>query len=236
VNGLDPSGLQLCLEQNPDLEELEVYENAFISYFEGGMSTALPFELKKFSIFDHMNTDPYLDGEFPAEGWNGAARINLIKFLESQASSLQSLHMDACCAEDLRRILQVLPTLKCLEVNKLHGNVAKLKLTDNSSITSFAAMKIDDQLLHAVIANLKNLKSLFISNLKTHQFMYIARNACQLENFCYFWASATEKIHGSFVDLKLLHRRFCETDESLTASSFIIQMMKREMFLNLFEK
>lgn len=209
VNGLDPEGLILCLQQNPLLEELKLFENSWISYFFRDISVALPFKLKKLTIADHFNTESVLQpGEFPAPQWDNISRINFKKLLKSQASSLQSLSIDSCFAEDLNGILKCLPALQCLEVNRIIGDVSKLSLESYSNIRTFTAASISDNLLHAIIGSFKNLHSLSINKLKTHQFFFIARHARNLQNFTYFWASETEKKYGNLIELNHLYQKY----------------------------
>lgn len=229
VNGLDSKVLQSCLEQNPHLEELELYENSFVSYFNQRFESH-PFVLKKLSIFDHLETMHWISGEFAASTWNAADRLNFTSFLAQQADSLRSLHIEYCFAEDLHRILRTLPGLRCLEVNSLIGEPTKLRLKTNQSITTFLTKSADDQYLHTFIATFKNLSSLFINNLKTHQFFYIMSNAKALKFFGYFWASATEKKHGNFIDLKKLYTR---SHAGETCRNVIIQAMKKEKFIEM---
>lgn len=233
INGLDPNELLPCLKQNPFLEKLVLYENSFISYFDHDLSSELPFKLRTLAVLDHINTDLIMYQEFPAALWDGKARVNFMKFLKSQRSNLTSLHMDLCFAEDLNRILKMLPALKSLEVNQLTGDLSKLSLDNYCNIATFIATKISDQLLTAVIASFSNMKSIFIENLRTHQFSNIIRNAHNLENFCYFWASKSEKVHGSFVNLKYFYGRL-EIHEA-SCSIIDIQIMKKKVFLEMME-
>lgn len=234
VNGLDPKELLLCLQQNPCLEELVLYENAFISYFNEDIASELPFKLRKLAIFDHLNTELVLDGEFPADEWDGIGRINFMKFLKAQGSDLKSLHMDLCFAEDLKRILKMLPALECLEVNRLTGDLSKLSLVTNFNVTTFIATKVSDQLLNVVCTSFRNLKSIFIENIKTQQFLYIIRNAHRLNQFCYFWASKTEKVNGSFVDLKNFYQRTENFEPS--CSTIDIRVMKKSPYIEMIAK
>lgn len=233
VNGLDPNALLSCLQHNPFLEELVLYENAFTSYFEQDISHELPFNLTKFGIFDHINTELVLDGEFPTETWDCKARINFLKFLKTQELSLTSLHMDSCFAEDLGKVVKMFPALECLELNKLIGDTSKLRLAENSSITTLIGTKFPDQLITAIVTSFKKLKSMFIDTLKTHQFFYIVRNAEELEHFCYFWASKTETFHGSCVLLESIYRP--DLFESSRAN-IKIEFMRKTDFLKMIEK
>lgn len=230
VNGLDPATLLRCLVQNPELQELTLVENAFISYFHEDFSVALPFELKKLSIRDHVGTGFYLDGEFPAELWDAQPRLNFLQLLKSQPT-IESLHMDVCFAADLRRILSALPALKCLEVSRIVGE-QELKLGRNVSVASFVTLNASDPLLHTLSACFVNLTSLFIFNLKTHQFFFIIRNFRHLRNFGYFWASASEKFQGNYVDLKAFYNRITKSDPTIKAN-IKVQVMKKENFLQM---
>ena len=230
VNGFDPRQFLATLQKTPCLEQLLLYENSFISYFDQDMSPNLPFRLKKLGIYDHFNTKLVLCREFPAEIWDNKARINFMKFINVQSIELKSLHMDSCASEDLKKILKMLPALEILEVNRLTGDLSKLKLMNNKKITTFIATKVIDQLLNEVIANFPNLKSIFIGNVKTHQFFNIIRNAKRLEKFCYFWAAKSEKIHGSFINLK----KFYQQTESIE-SVIDFQIMKKETFIGMIE-
>lgn len=233
VNGLDPDGLLPCLQQNPQLEELTLYENSFISYFDRNLSLKLPFSLKKFSIFDHLSTNLPLQGEFPASRWNPRARLNFFKFLKTQASSLTSLHMDVCFAEDLNYIIKLLPLLECLEVNNIYGDLTKLHLEKNESIERFIASAngINSFLLYAIVASCVNLQSMFVFKLQVNQFLFVTRFACKLSKFGYFWALATGKTFGNSVNLKALHLNMVQVDEGINPHLFV-QVMDKKAFVN----
>lgn len=208
---------------------MTLYENAFISYFDQELPE-LAFKLKKLAIFDHLSTDLKLDGEFPARHWDARVRISFMKFLKSQGSGLKLLQLSVCFAEDLKRMLKLLPNLECLVVNQFAGDLTRLNLGNNNSITAFATTTVSDQLLNGIIASCSNLKSIFIENLRTHQFFNIVRNANQLKQFCYFWASRTEKVNGNFVNLKRFYER-CEKCR-LTID---VQEMKKKTFIEMIE-
>lgn len=234
VNGIDSSALLTCLQQNPELEEVAVYENAFIKYFEDDWSLSMPFRLKKFSMLDHVHTNLHLKGEFPADQWNNLERVNLMKFVKSQASSLQSLHMDYCRVEDLGEILKTLQSLKSIRVNQLRGDPSKLSLDDNHAVETFLTSKINDKFLHAVLTSFKELKSLYIGKLKTHQFDLIMRSAKKLERFGYFWGAQSEKKNGNFIHLKNMYCKACEADSAIK-KNISVEVMKAEMFIKLYE-
>jgi hypothetical protein len=233
VNGLDQSSLQPCLQQNPQLEELTIYENAFISYFDRNLSVKVPFRLKKLAIFDHLNSGLPLQGELSASQWSQKARLNFFKFLKTQSSSLTSLHMDVCYAEDLNYIIKSLPLLECLEVNKIAGDILKLRLEPNESIERFIASSngINGFLLYAIVASCVNLKSMFIYKLQLNQFLFIARFAVQLTKFCYFWALETDKPFGNSLNLKNLHKQKIQEDEGINPN-LVVQVMNKEQYLN----
>lgn len=238
VDGLNPKELVLCLKQNAGLEKLTFYDNAFISYFtelakQFDDPTELSFKLNSLAVLDHINSKDFLYGEFPAAQWNAKERIFFMKFLRSQSSSLKSLHLDKCFVEDFNNIFNVLPGLECLEVNELIGDGSNLKFQEISTVKTFVASRISDDLLIAVAYNFVNLKSIFIENLKTHQFFFIIRNAQSLRLFCYFYASASEKKHGSFIDLRRLYRRADVYRSSLP--DIDIQLKKKETFMKMIE-
>lgn len=234
VNGLSPESLISCLENNPELEELTLHENSFISYFNKISEAEIPFKLTKFSILDHINTNDALHGEFPSEDWDVKARIDFLKFLEMQSSSLCSLHIDKCFVDDLNKIIKMLPVLECLEVNQLIGDESKLILQCVSSIKTLLASKISSHLLFAAIQSFPNLKTILIENIKTDQFFIIIRNARSLENFYYFWASAKEKKQGNFINLRKLYSR-TEVYET-SCSNIDVQIMKKKDFFQMSAK
>lgn len=231
VNGLSPEALMLCLKNNPELEELVLYENAFISYLNGFAELELPFKLTKLSILDHITHTKHLEGEFPAQQWDSKARM---KFLMSQASSLNSLHMEKCFVTELNRIVKFLPVLECLEVNQLIGDPSKLNIKGIAKIRTLIATKISDDLLCAAVNSFEHLKTIFIENLKTDQFFFIIRNAKSLKCFCYFFASATTKPKGNFIDLESIYHRADIYGSS--CPDIEVKRMKKEFFIEMFDK
>ena len=206
VCGLNSTALMKCLENNANLEELVLYENSFISYFNADMSKLASFQLKSFSLKDHINTNFTLEGELAATDWEVKDRMNILKFLKSQATSLKFLHFDKCFTSDLNRIIKALPYLKCLEVNSFVGEPNELKLEANLNIESFVSTSICDELIEGITNNFKNMKNLYVKNLKTHQFFAIVNNSPNLTRFGYLWASDSQKKCGNFVDLSKLHQ------------------------------
>ncbi|CRK96859.1 CLUMA_CG010014, isoform A [Clunio marinus] len=238
VNGLDPSGLKMCLEQNPEFEDLTLYENSFISYFSQDFTNAIPFNLKKLSVLDHFNTKYCLAGEFPAERWNSVSRYYFYKFLTFQATTLHSLHLDNCHVDDLNKILKLL-TLKTLEINWMVGDLQKVSLEKNFTVINFiASSRISTFLLESIVENLKNMKTMFINRISTHQFLYILRKSYQLKSFHYFWAYKIRKPRGNFINLSTIFRhelfRACKFNE-LINFEVSINITTKEEFLKLIE-
>lgn len=227
VDGIDLEPLEYCLVQNPGLEELTLHENAFISYFERYIIAYAQFKLKKFSVLDHLASPYALDGEFPAEIWEYNHRINFTMFLKSQASSLTSLHMSNCFAEDFKRIIKSLPRLTCLEINQMSGDLSKLKFEKNRNITTFIADSVQDELLQIVVNNFENLEFIYIGNVRTLQFFFTVLVSPKLQQFSYFWASSDVKEHGRFIDLKKSYRK-CKNARH---PNLKIQRIKKEIFI-----
>lgn len=232
VNGLDPHALLPCLLQNPQLEVLTLYENAFICYFNQRIPLYLPFCLKSLAVFDHLNTHLSLQGELAAALWDPKPRINFFKFTKSQAVSLTSLHLDTCFADDLNRIIKCLPYLECLEVNKITGDLVKLRLEHNETITKFiSSSKISGFLLFAIVSSCANLRSMFVHKLSVNHFLFVVRFAYRLENFGYFWANETDELIGKSIDLKALYDYIHQIDEGILPN-INVEYSRKEKFLH----
>lgn len=230
INGLNQTALLPILQQNPNLKSLELFENAFICYFNQNIALNIPFALKSLAVFDHLNSGLALEGEFRASFWNPKQRINFSKFLKSQQETLTSLHLDFCFVDDLNRIIQSLPHLDCLEVNAIEGNLINLRLDFNETITKFiTTKKITGVLLFAIVTSCLNLQSMFIHKIQTSHFLFIVRFAVKLTNFGYFWATATEEI-GNSIDLKALYESRVQANDDVVRD-VKIQITKKENFL-----
>ena len=230
VNGLNQTALLPYLQQNPDLESLELFENAFICYFNQNIAQNIPFALKSLAVFDHLNSGFALEGEFRASLWNGEQRINFSRFLKSQQRSLTSLHLDYCFVDDLNCIIKSLPHLNCLEVNSIEGNLINLRLDTNETITKFiTTKKITGILLFAIVTSCLNLQSMFIHKIQKSHFLFVVRFAVKLTNFGYFWASATEEI-GNSIDLKALYENRILANDNVIRN-LNIQITKKHNFL-----
>lgn len=131
VNGLDPHGLVKCLTKNTYLEELTLYENSFISYFENDISPMIKFTLKKFALYDHLSSGLHLDGEFEARRWTKRVLKNIVKFLKTQ-NNLKSLHFDSCHILNVGNL--IMPSVEILEINNLHGSAKELKIPPDNNV------------------------------------------------------------------------------------------------------
>jgi hypothetical protein len=235
VNGLDPAALVPCIQQNLELEELVLYENSFICYFNDEIPTIFA-NLKKIAVYDHLNSDVTLDGEFPASPWNPKQRYNFLKFLKSHAGTLTSLHMDICCSEDLNRFIKDLPNLKCLEVTNIAGDPTKLRLDPNNTITSFITSgKINGFLLYAIVMSCKSLQSMFVHKVQKNHFLFIVRFAANLTRFGYFWATEIDRPFGNSIDLKTLYSYMVQEDEGIFPN-VDVQVTKKEGFMRMEKK
>jgi hypothetical protein len=235
VNGLDPAALIPCIQQNLELEELVLYENSFICYFNEEIPTIFA-NLKKIAVYDHINTDVTLEGEFPASPWNSKQRINFQKFLRSHAGTLTSLHMDICFSEDLDRFIKDLPNLKCLEVTNIAGDLTKIRLEPNDTITSFITSgKINGFLLYAIVTSCKNLQSMFVNKVQKNHFLFIVRFAVNLTTFGYFWATEVDRPFGNSIDLKTLYSYMVQVDEGIFPN-IDVQVTKKDGFMKIQKK
>lgn len=216
LDGVSEKNLREILKKNPNVEELILYENAFITYLNLNLPNIF-MNLKTFGYLDHMSSGFTMPGEFAGGDWTVSSREMMMKFLMYQSPTLQTLRLDKVYVDDLATILDSLPLLKNLEINQIVGNVSALRLPMNSSIEVFFAMKIHDLLLCEIVKNLKSLKSLFLHYVKSHQFVFLWDNSVQLREFSYFWASSSERINGPFIELDRIVRNIshdAETDET----------------------
>lgn len=205
LDGLPEKSVKKLLQRNWNIEELILYENCSVTYLNLNLSLIF-INLKTFGYLDHITSGFALHGEFEAEEWTGSNRKMLMKFLMCQSPTLETLRLDKVYIEDLSTILEFLPHLRNLEINKIIGDVRTLNLPVNTTIEVFMAATIKDFFLLEIMKKIINLNTLFIHNLKTHQFIMLWENAVELKNFAYCWASSSERINGPFVDLEKLSK------------------------------
>lgn len=172
VNGVNEDGLMQCLMNNSQLEELIIYENSFISYFNKDISPSIQFSLKKLAIKDHYLTELRLFGEFLAENWSKGMVKNFKRFLSTQRT-LKSLHLDSCRACDIGKF--ILPSIEILELNSLLGDVDELRVPAANNVRVFLS---DDENVYKIIDLMKHfgrLELVFIKSLTIEMLITILR-------------------------------------------------------------
>lgn len=219
INGIEPIGLDKCLNKNTNLKELTFYENSFISYFTQDISKNIKFQLRTLKILDHNNQpNMRLNGEFNANFWSENQRSNFFKLLLTQ-NSLKALHLDVCYAEDFDIILTI-PTLKLLEINKVIGNFPDHIMFSNIKSFITSTDEMDFTMIEKILIYLPKLESLYIHQLSIEIFFRLLGYQ-YLRNFHYFWAS--EEDYGHLICLKAYY----------SGSIYVTRSTKNE-FINLF--
>lgn len=174
IDGIEPLAVKDLLRGNFDVQDLILYENAFITYLNMNLST-IYMNLRSFALFDHVNSGLTLKGEFPACEWSASSRERLQTFLLYQSPTLHTLRLDKCHAQDLQNFIKTLPHLRNLEVNRIVGDMENFQIPKNMSIKSFIAMNIDDIFLKKLVENLKGLKSIYLYYVEQSQLLWILR-------------------------------------------------------------
>jgi hypothetical protein len=188
IDGIEPNAVKKLLILNPDVEELILYENSFITYLNLDLSS-IYMNLKSFAIFDHFNSGLKLPGEFEAVEWARTHRERLKSFLFHQSPTLTTLRLDKCYVGDFNSIISSLPNLKSLEVNKILGDANKIKFLPITSVKTFIAMSIDDVFLQKIVEHFEEISSIYIHHAKINQLLWLLRNSMNVENCGYFWLS-----------------------------------------------
>lgn len=228
LDGFTEKSVKEILKKNQNIEELILYENSFITYLNLNLPNIF-MNLKTFGYLDHLNSGFTLSGEFPSDEWTPTSRKMMMNFLMYQSPTLTTLRLDKVSVDDVSTIIESLPLLTNLEINSIFGDLKSLRIPVNKTIQVLQATKIHDLFLCEIVKAFKGLKTLFLNNVKTHQFIMLWENCESLKDFSYFWASSIDRINGPFVDLDKLSKNISRSYDRFT----IMKTTKKKFLENL---
>lgn len=109
-----------CLKNNINLTELEINQQTIDALFAEDLTIKVQFKLKKL----RANIQ-----QMPAD-----VELNFITFLQSQASTLESIHLGRAPANVFPIIFNQMPRLKKLYFETIFGSLEHLKFQENTAI------------------------------------------------------------------------------------------------------
>lgn len=167
---------------NEQMEELEIQGRAnFCSFFHEDITDYVKCRLKKFTL--KLEMSPKLLTQEQEK--------NFIKFLSTQAVTLEYIYVDMCGENIVKYIFNSMPKLTAIrfdielqEPNRFDVN--ELNLTENSMISNFElpyVKSFDD--LKDYLNLVPNVKHLLIGHVVPRLVDYVTTNLIQLENLTF---------------------------------------------------
>lgn len=192
------SSVKQFLEANKKLEELEIQGRAhYFSFFQSDISNIGKFQLKKLTVKMEM-TQKHITEE---------NEENLIKFLASQACSLESINLDVCGPNVIKFIFNCMPSLKTihLDIDQKALNdfkLAELGLSVNEKITELEIPYVnvfDD--IKSFVDMTPNVEILIIGHINPRILLYAGNNFMNLHSIIYRYDDG--ECEKSYESLKL---------------------------------
>lgn len=193
-----------CVRQfmlnNQHLDELEIQGRAnFYSFFHQDISSYVKCKLKKFTLKIEMSPQLLTESQID----------NFLKFLSTQAESLEQIYVDVCGKNILEYIFSKLPQLQSIrfdielqEPNRF--DVKELNLQANEKIIKFELpyVKLFDD-LEDYLNLVPNVKHLLIGHVVPRFIDYATTNLLQLESLIYRYDDCAEGCQRLYDRIKI---------------------------------